>query len=247
MLRTMKDLKGFHIGARDGDIGEADDFIFDDEKWTVRYLVADTSRWLPGRKVLISPIFVEAADWDGKRLPVRLTQEQVKASPDISMDEELSAQDEAKYYNHYGFPYYWAGGDVWGPAALPRELVAESIDRQIALTEEANRSHLRSMKDVSGYSIQATDGEIGEVDDFVLDDDSWTIRYIIVDTGNWLPGKKGLVSPSWIAKVDWKNSGVYVNLSREAIKTGPEYDPDKLDRDYEQQLYSHYGQEHYWR
>jgi hypothetical protein len=246
MLRKMKDLTGFHIGARDGDIGEASDFIFDDNNWTVRYLVADTNRWLPGHKVLISPIVVDQADWEGKRLPVLLTQEQVKNSPDISMNEELSAQDEVKYYNYYGFPYYWAGAEVWGPVALPRDLIAESIERKIALTADLNRSRLRSMKDVSGYSIQATDGEIGHVDDFLVEEAPWTIRYMIVDTGNWLPGKKVLVSPRWIAHVDWKNSNVYVNLSREAVKTGPEYDPDKLDREYEKQLYKHYGQENIW-
>ena len=246
MLRKMKDLTGFHIGARDGDIGEANDFIFDDKNWTVRYLVADTNRWLPGRKVLISPIVVDQADWEGKRLPVLLTQEQVKNSPDISMNEELSAQDEVKYYNYYGFPYYWAGDQVWGPVSLPRDLIAESIERRIALTAELNRSHLRSMKDVSGYSIQATDGEIGHVDDFLVDDESWTIRYMIVDTRNWLPGKKVLVSPHWIAHVDWNNSKVHVNLSREAVKTGPEYDPGKLNREYEKQLYKHYGHENVW-
>ena len=99
MLRKMTQLKGFAIGARDGDIGEVNDFIFDDRAWTVRYLVADTSRWLPGRKVLISPIVMDQPDWQGKRLPVLLSQEQVKNSPDITMDEELSAQDEIKYYD----------------------------------------------------------------------------------------------------------------------------------------------------
>jgi len=246
MLRRMKDLKGFIIGARDGDIGEANDFIFDDKNWTVRYLVADTNRWLPGRKVLISPIVVDQADWEGKRLPVLLTQEQVKSSPDISMNEELSAQDEVKYYNYYGLPYYWANDDIWGQAMVPQDLIAESIDRKIALTNEVNHSHLRSMKDVTGYSIQATDGEIGHVEDFIIDDETWTIRYIIIDTRNWLPGKKVLVAPQWIANVDWKNSNVYVNLSREAIKSGPDFSPDKLDRAYETQLYHHYGQENYW-
>ena len=120
MLRKMKDLKGFSIGARDGDIGEANDFIFDDKNWTVRYLVADTNRWLPGRKVLISPIVVDQPDWEGKRLPVLLTQEQVKNSPDISLNEELSAQDEARYYNYYGFPYYWCRERiVYGPPHAP--------------------------------------------------------------------------------------------------------------------------------
>jgi PRC-barrel domain len=246
MLRKMKDLKGLSIGARDGDIGEANDFIFDDKHWTVRYLVADTQRWLPGRKVLISPIVVDHADWQGKRLPVQLTQEQVKNSPDISMDEELSAQDEIKYSNYYGFPYYWAGDEIWGPVTLPQELIAQDIDRKIMITEKVNRSHLRSMKDITGYSIQATDGEIGHVDDFVVDDEAWTIRYIVVDTRNWLPGKKVLVAPPWVANVDWKRSNVYVNMSREAIKTGPEFDPEKLDREYEARLYKHYGQENYW-
>jgi len=242
----MKDLKGFFIGARDGDIGEANDFIFDDKNWTVRYLVADTNRWLPGRKVLISPIVVDQADWEGKRLPVLLTQEQVKNSPDISMNEELSAQDEIKYYNYYGLPYYWAGDDIWGQVMLPKDLIAEGIDRKIALTNEVNRSHLRSMKNVTGNSIQATDGEIGHVEDFIIDDETWTIRYLIIDTRNWLPGKKVLVAPPWIASVDWKNSNVYVNLSRQTIKSGPDFSPDKLDREYETQLYHHYGQENYW-
>jgi hypothetical protein len=129
---------------------------------------------------------------------------------------------------------------------LPQDLVAEGIDRKIALTNEVNKSHLRSMKDVTGYSIEATDGDLGHVHDFVVDDDSWTIRYMIIDTGNWLPGKKILLAPTWISRVDWKNSKVYVNLSRESIKTGPELDPERLDREYETQLYKHYGQPNYW-
>jgi hypothetical protein len=246
MLRKMKDLKGFAMGAKDGDIGEAYDFIFDDKNWTVRYVVADTQRWLPGRKVLISPIIVDQADWEGKRLPVLLTQEQVRNSPDISMDENLSAQDEIKYYDYYGFPYYWAGDEIWGPVTLPRDMIDASIERKIELTEQINHSHLRSMKDVTGYTIHATDGEIGQVDDFIVDDEPWVIRYMIIDTRKWLPGKKVLVAPTWIAEVDWKNSTVYVNLSRAAIKSGPEFDPDKLDRSYETQLYHHYGRENYW-
>ena len=221
MLRSAKSLKGFAIGAKDGDIGEAYDFIFDDKNWTVRYVVADTQRWLPGRKVLISPIIVDQADWEGKRLPVLLTQEQVKNSPDINMDERLSALDEVKYYDYYGLPYYWVGDQVWGPVNLPSDLVREGVERKIALTHEINDSHLRSMNEVSGYEILATDGEIGHVDDFIVDDEPWIIRYIVVDTRNFWPGKKILVAPPWIANVDWQNSNVYVNLSHEAIKSAP--------------------------
>src|SRR5436189_5051673 len=115
MLRRMKDLKGLAIGAKDGDIGEVNDFVFDDKNWTVRYIVADTQRWLPGRKVLISPIIVDQADWQSKRLPVLLTQEQVQNSPYISIDEAFSAQYEIKYFDYYGWPYYLVGYAIWGP------------------------------------------------------------------------------------------------------------------------------------
>ena len=246
MLRRMKDLKGLAIEAKDGDIGEANDSIFDDNAWTVRYLVVDTSRWLPGRKVLISPVVVGQADWEGKKLPVSLTRKLVQNSPDIRVDEALLAQDEIKYFNYYGWPYYWAGDGIWGPVALPQELIAQEIDRKTALTEEINKSHLRSMKEVTGYTIQATDGEIGHVDDFIIDDETWVIRYMVVDTRNWWSGRKVIVAPAWIAHVDWQHSNVYVNLSRASIKSGPEFDPEKLDRAYERQLYEHYGRDNYW-
>lgn len=246
MLRRMKDLKGFTIAAKDGDVGAVNDFIFDDKNWTVRYLVVDTSPWLPGGKVLISPIIIGQPEWEQKRLPVLLTREQVKNSPDIRMDEELSAQDEAKYYDHYGWPYYWAGSGMWGPMAVPQDLLTKEIDRAIAVTQQANESHLRSMKDVTGYTIKATDDDVGSVDDFIIDDEPWVIRYVTIDTGTWLPGKKVLIAPPWISRVDWKNSNLYVNLSRQAIQEAPEFDADRLDRDYETRLHQHYGQENYW-
>jgi len=246
MLRRMNDLKGFAIGAKDGDIGQASDFIFDDKNWTVRYLVVDTNPWLPGGKVLISPIVTAQADWEGKKLPVLLTREQVKHSPDIRMDEKLSAQDEMKYYNHYGWPYYWIGAGMWGPVTVPQDLLDKEMDENIARTQQVNESHLRSMNEVTDYTVQATDGAVGQVDDFVIDDEPWVIRYMVVDTGNWWPGKKVIVSPRWIAHVDWKNSNVYTNLSRESVKNAPEFEADKLDRAYEAELYQHYGRDNYW-
>jgi hypothetical protein len=162
------------------------------------------------------------------------------------MDDELSAQDEIKYYNHYGWPYYWAGAGKWGSVTVPQDLLHKQLDEKMALTQRVNESHLRSMKQVSDYTIEATDGAVGHVDDFIIDDEPWVIRYMVIDTGNWWPGKKVIVAPAWIAHVDWKNSRVYTNLSREAIKSSPEFDSDNLDRTYEAELYKHYGQQNYW-
>jgi hypothetical protein len=242
----MKDLRNFAIAAKDGDIGQASDFIFDDKNWTVRYIVVDTNPWLPGGKVLVSPIVSGQADWQAKKLPVLLTREQVKNSPDIHLNEELSAQDEMKYYNHYGLPYYWLGTGTWGAATVPQELLKRHLDENSGRADQANASRLRSMNDVTGYTIQATDGPVGQVDDFILDDEPWVIRYIVVDTGNWLPGKKVVVAPPWISRVDWKNSNVYANLSRESIKSAPDFEDSTMDRAYEKELYQHYGRENYW-
>jgi hypothetical protein len=71
-------------------------------------------------------------------------------------------------------------------------------------------SHLRSTKAVTGYHIEALDGELGHVDGFIVDDESWAIRYMEVATRNWWPGKKVLVSPAWIDRMSWEDSKVYV-------------------------------------
>ena len=108
-------------------------------------------------------------------------------------------------------------------------------------------SHLRSTIEVNSYNIQASDGEIGHVEDFIIDDETWAIRYLVIDTHNWWPGKKVLVSPQWIERVSWSDSKVFVNLSRESIKNSPEYTEESLiTRDYETILYQHYKRQGYW-
>ena len=119
--------------------------------------------------------------------------------------------------------------------------------RESTKGEKAWDPHLRSTHDVSGYHIQAADGEIGHVEDFIIDDETWAIRYLVIDTRNWWPGKKVLVSPQWIERVSWDESKVFVNLSRETIKQSPEYTEESLlTRDYETGLHRHYNRQGYW-
>lgn len=254
MLRTIHSLTGYTLGARDGEIGSVEDFYFDDGAWTVRYLVADTGKWLPGRKVLISPISLGKVNWDEKKVEVRLTKAQVQNSPDIDTHKPISRQHETEFYEYYGYPYYWPGPYLWGPMAYPGGLgdaaqtgtEAEEI-RAAMKSEESDDQHLRSAKEVTGYYIEASDGDIGHVEDFLIEDESWAIRYMVVDTKNWWPGKKVLVSPEWIQSVSWKDSRVYVDLSRDTIKNAPEYDESTaVPRDYETNLHKHYGRTKYW-
>ena len=107
--------------------------------------------------------------------------------------------------------------------------------------------HLRSTQAVTGYHIHALDGEIGHVEDFIIDDETWAIRYLVIDTKNWWPGKKVLISPAWIERISWSESEVYINLNRDRIQQSPEYTAETLlDRAYEIKLHRHYEREGYW-
>ncbi len=247
MQHNVKSLTGFSIGATDGEIGKVEEIYFDDTSWTVRYLVVKTGGWLSGRNVLISPAALLEPDWENKIFPVNLTQEQVKNSPDIDTDKPVSRQQEIDLYSYYAWPYsgttgvgFYGGIDMMGMAepAVPLDPNILQQDSQ----EPDGDPHLRSTSEVKGYRIHATDGEIGDVEDFIIDDESWTIRYFIVDTGNWLPGKKVLLSPRWIQTVSWEDSAVNVDIPISAIKNSPEYDPAlPLQETYEDDLYTHYG------
>lgn len=253
MLRSATHLKDFVIQATDGEIGKVDQFYFDDETWAIRYLVVNTSRWLDGRLVLISPIALGQKGWESRRLDVALTKKQIEDSPRIDTHKPVSRQHEAVYLGYYGYPYYWGGPNLWGLASYPaglavqRETVTEAEAEQATAGKESADSHLRTTNEVTGYHIEAADGEIGHVEDFIVDDETWAIRYLEVDTRNWWPGKKVLVSPAWIDNVSWPDSKVYVGLSRKTLKSGPEYTESMpITREFEKRLYDHYGRSAYW-
>lgn len=247
MKRNINSLIGFTIGATDGEIGEVTDFYFDDKTWTIRYLVVKTGSWLFGRKVLLSPKALLAPDWENEVFPVNLTMEQVKGSPDIDTEMPVSRQNEMDLYNYYPW-----GGYYWNAAMGTSGM---GISYPIGLSDEDSNEHntydndksghdmlLRSTDAVTAYAIQAIDGEIGEVEDFIIDDDTWTISFLEVDTGNWFPGKKVLIAPKWIKEINWKNTSVIVNASEEEVKNSPEYIPAQAVSDaYEASLMGYYG------
>jgi hypothetical protein len=247
MLRSIKDLFNYVLKADDGEIGRCKDFLFDDERWTVRYMVADTGKWLPERKVLISPISLGEPDWSSRLFPVRLTKKKIEDAPDLDQDAPVSRQYEISWAEHYSWPYYWVGIHPWGAALYPRSLYDRRIVENKNIEADSGDDHLRSAREVTDYSIQAPDGEIGHVEDFIMDDETWSIRYMVVDTGNWLPGQKVLTAPVWIASIDWKERKVNVDLATEQIKKSPKYDPSApVNREYESRLYDCYGRPKYW-
>jgi len=247
MLNKIKMLQGYKLDCLDGEIGQVKEFYFDDQSWAIRYLVAETGNWLTGRQVLISPRALGGMDKEKKRIAIDLTKKQIENSPALDSDKPVSRQFEEAYYGYYGWATYW-GTDpyTWNAGAS----TAKNCCGKNCAPNKSEKSldpHLRSSKDVMGHHIQTTDGEIGHVADMILDDELWVIRYLIIDTQNWWPGKKVLLASQWVERISWEDSKVFINLPREIIKLSPAYTDDfLLTRDYESQLYRHYNRQAYW-
>jgi hypothetical protein len=231
MLRSLDDLIGYELRATDGRLGKVNDVLFNDETWDVCYVVARAGSWLTGRNVLIRPDRLGKPDGEAEVLPIAMTVDEIKESPGVFSDPPVAQQAPVELSRYY----------IWTPFHLPSGLpvVVEESQR----TEPAHANpHLRSTREVTGYRVQATDGEIGHVSDFIVDTEAWSVRFMIVDTRNWLPGRKVLIAPQWAEELDWSEFRAVVAMDRETIENSPPYDPSEpVNREYETQLYDHYG------
>lgn len=264
MLRDVKTMVGFAIEATDGDLGHVKDFYFDDDSWVIRYLIVETGTWLSNRKVLVSPISMGEPNWSAEKLPVRLTREQVRACPSIDTDKPVSREYEQNFGGYYGYPNYWGSDGLWGAGYYPWTLYGgtpyeESISengmepgyrRRMQHMADEHRNadpHLRSCDAITGYHIHATDGDIGHIEGMLVDERTWAIRYLVLNTSNWWLGHSVLVAPEWITDVSWIERTVTIDLAREVIKDSPQWNPSLLpDRPQEARIYQHYGRKGYW-
>lgn len=246
MKRKIKSLIGFTIHATDGEIGKVKEFYFDDRTWTIRYLIVETGSWLFGRKILLSPQALLTPDWEKHTFPVNLTKAQIKGSPETDTDKPISRQHEMDLYGYYPWGNYYWGSDM----GIGNMGMSYPISIQLAIQKEADKSvadksdedpHLRSTDAVTGYNIKATDGEIGDVEDLIINDQTWAIDYMEVDTGNWFPGKKVLIAPKWIKEMNWETASVVVHASEDQVKNSPKYVNNQVLSDsYETDLQNYY-------
>lgn len=264
MLIASQTILGSTLVGLDGNVGTIADLLFDpdcdgpsssetDCNWVIRHLIVDTGTWLPGRKVLLPPAVLDQCDWQRRLIAVGLNRKQVEESPHVDNQKSVSRKMEAQLFKHYQVPYYWgrAGASlaVGGPGSLPLEShVPDTAKCKSSVATDAEApTNLRSADEVNGYYIKATDGELGHVEELIVDDQRWAIRYVVVDTKNWLPARKVLLSPEWIDSISWSEATVTIKLTQDQIKKSPEYDPlTPVNRGYEEHLYDYYGQERYW-
>jgi len=262
MLRKFNDFRGFGIRAIDGTIGRVEDFYFDDRAWVIRHLVVDAGTWSSSQKVLLSPTSIGRPHGDENVLPVLLTTEQLKNSPDIDTARPVSRQHEVEAFG-YAYPYSWGGSSQlgggmhpnlvlpdeggFGSARATRSEAQNAYARAESKRRSENDPHLRSCRAVLRYRVHASNGDVGHVEDMLVDDQTWAIRYLVVNTSNWWLGHRALIAPQWIQGISWSDSKVSVKMTRQAIEGAPAYEPGApLDRVQEALLYEYYGHPVYW-
>jgi uncharacterized protein YrrD len=263
MLQSMNALRNRSVGATDGEIGNLTDLYFDDYRWVVRYLIVDTGTWLRSREVLISPISLRYETLATDTVYVSLSKAQVASSPSIDTDKPVSRQNESEHLTYYGYPNYWDGVGIWGGGLYPytltpgnqfqrenradREQAEAVFRRKESLAHEHDNPHLRSMEEVIGYQIHTKDGDIGHIDDILIDDETWAIRYFVLNTSNWWLGHTVLISPQWITDISWSDETISLDLQRDTIKSAPHFQGvEQFDREQERALFEHYGRHGYW-
>ncbi len=222
MLRSIKQLYGNKLGASDGDLGQVKDFYFDDQNWAIRYLVADTGRWLPKRQVLLSPYSLGRLDQNDQVLHVNLTRKQIEASPSIDLHKPVSRQYEEEYYRYFGWPYYWQGDALWGLSGFPiLESAGQPLPRESAMASNPPiapaDAHLRSTQAVNGYQVRTGDEMIGHVCDFMMDAGSWAIGQLAVKTGHRLSGSERMITTKEVDRISYDESTVFATLTKEVV------------------------------
>jgi len=245
MFRTIRNLLGSPIEAEDGLCGKCSDFLFDDREYAIRYIVVDTGGILQRNQVVLSPLLFRDPDLGAysKTMPVNVSKERIDKAPPLDEAAPVSREYEealARYYNHDA---YWVGSDVWGfgphPVPVPNPSTTEELAEDLQTIRD---HHLRSANELLRYQIRGSDGEIGSVQDFVVETKLWQIRFYVVDTGGWLPGRKVLLSPLWEDEIRWEDKSISFELTREQIENSPEFDPRRpVNQDYEGAVYDYYG------
>jgi len=226
MLRSIKQIYGSKLGATDGEIGQVKDFYFEDQNWAIRYLVADTGSWLPGRQVLLSPYSLGRLDPAENVLRVNLTRKQIENSPSIDLHKPVSRQYEEEYYRYFGWPYYWRGDGLWGMSGfpildLPATPQASELATASGVQPERPDAHLRSTHAVNGYQLRSGDEMVGHVCDFMVDAGNWAIGQLVVRTGHRISGKEMLVEIKNVSRISYEESTVFADLTGGAIGQHP--------------------------
>jgi len=245
MYKSAKELLGYTALYKDGESGKLRDIYFDDVFWRMRYLVIETGKWLPGRKVLINPVEIkEEPHWATKTLSLNLDKKQIEDSPEIRDHMPVSRQKEIELSRYYRWVPYWEPMAV----SYDNHMLKEAAEIASSEKEMHGDSRLRSCSEVIGYTLRAEQEDTGRVEDFIVDTNDWYLRYFVVNIGGLIKKKHVLIATEWVTKINWPGKMATVSIPPDKLEAGPEFDYSApINRAYELKIYDFYGRPAYWK
>ncbi|MFO0752157.1 MAG: hypothetical protein U0411_02375 [Thermodesulfovibrionales bacterium] len=246
-LRNIGSLADSPVVSGEGDAGTVREFYFDDDVWAIRYIAVNADGWLPGRKLLLSPLALKSSDWEVPKLAVPFTRAELKATPAIGLDAPVTRRHQIDLYVYYGWLPYWLEAEYYNVSPPPAQVESQQSPDE----EQAADPHLFGSQEMIEFRIEALDGDVGHIEDFIMDEDDWIIHYLVVALDDPNPEvespKSVLISTEWIQKAVRSEERIYVNLDRERVASSPVYDPAlPITREFELEIYDHYGRPRYW-
>ena len=245
MIRTVMELIDNTFRAADGDVGDVHDLYFDDASWTIRYFVVDVHRWLPGLSLLLPPRSITRHDRTARVMHTDLSKEEMEETPTAFEDNAVGRQRTDGLFDHEGWKPYWLGTT----SALEATASIAPLRSHVTDAEAGGRDddphngpNLRSVKKVRGYRVECSDAKVGEVVDFAYDDETWHVRYVVVETQRFSPHRRVLIAPSWTQRIDWTDRAITLDLTCDEVERAPSLEPgEEVDTAYEETLRAHFG------
>lgn len=231
MLAFVSELRECRIEALDGEMGKVQDLFFDDRHWAVRYVLIDTGKILPGKKVMLSPASFDNLDIEEKRLHVHYDKEKIRKSPDVSETVSMTNEHETQLADYYGWSKYWLDNMMWGIGGSPiaekiEEMHPPNLNREVDLPTSAEYS-LRSAREAKGVRVHANDGRLGEVMDAIFDTRNWAVQSLVVKITHQPELGLMLLSPNELSGAEWTEGDLYFDGTVDQFKERPIYQSEQ--------------------
>lgn len=251
MLLATSTIEGSKIEATDGRIGSVETFLFDEEQWVLRYIVAHHGFWIFGRTVLLSPVSVRGTLDDGTSIRVGLSKDQIRNAPAAELARPISRRKEEQFHRYYQIPVYWGGSGLWGSAMTPMEagtVTYEPDPNKEPLDAAEEEYHLRSTHELEEYRLDTADGKAGTVAGFIIEDTTWAVRYLRVETERSAGGGSLFISPHWVDSISWIERKITLDIARDRLTEAPTVGVEgEIDREDEERLHQFFGKPRYWK
>ena len=229
MLLSARELTGYTVLARDGRLGTIEDFHFNSRDWVIQYVIVNSLDWPIGRWLLMPPSAVERTDLEASVLLVKVTKGDIKKSSRVDTNDPVSRQQEiGSAHCHKRFTYWDRITGSEGPDSTPVGVQAGKTSESDEVSSAKPKP--QSAEEILGFRILARDGEVGRLEDLIVESETWAVNYLLVTTRNSPPGGRALLAPCWITCVARDTFEIRVDLKRDTIRNSPEFSPEVLKR-----------------